>query len=70
MTKIDEASFMRGARDVLTFRPIREWLGWRVDHFLSFLYVRKLWGERCSDFEPECVVCQRWQEHDELFNED
>lgn len=23
-------------------------------------------GERCSDFEPECVVCQVWKEWDEL----
>ena len=23
-------------------------------------------GERCSDFEPECVVCQGWLEFDQL----
>jgi len=24
------------------------------------------WGERCPDFEPECVVCQVWLEWDQL----
>ena len=24
-------------------------------------------GERCPDFEPECVVCKRWARHDQLL---
>jgi len=23
-------------------------------------------GERCPDFDPECVVCQTWVEYDQL----
>lgn len=26
-------------------------------------------GERCSDFEPNCTRCQRWRALDELFAE-
>ena len=24
------------------------------------------WGERCPDHEAECVVCQAWEEYDDL----
>jgi Uma2 family endonuclease len=39
------------------------------EHFLSWLYIRQLWGPRCDGFEPDCFVCQKWREHDEVFNE-
>lgn len=25
-------------------------------------------GERCADYEPECVVCQGWAEYDAVVN--
>jgi hypothetical protein len=39
------------------------------DRVISWLYTRKIWGPRCSEFEPECPCCDRWKQHDELFNE-
>lgn len=33
-------------------------------------YVREAvvehWGERCSDFEPECFCCKAWAQYDQL----
>lgn len=40
------------------------------DRFLSWLYIRRIWGPRCPDINAECRVCQRWQEHDDLFGKD
>jgi len=39
------------------------------DHFLSWLYVTRLFGERCLDYEFGCATCKAWKEHDEIFNE-
>ncbi len=41
-----------------------------IDRFISWLYIRRIWGERCGDVEPECPCCKKWIEHDELFNEE
>jgi len=38
-----------------------------IDRLMSWLYTRRIWGPRCPDSEPGCPVCQRWREHDELF---
>lgn len=27
--------------------------------------VYHVWGERCPDFEPECLTCRAWAEYDE-----
>jgi len=40
-----------------------------VYRFVSWVYTRMFFGPRCPDFEPECCVCQAWQEHDELTEE-
>jgi hypothetical protein len=40
-----------------------------IDKFISWLYTRKIFGVRCSDFEDGCCVCSAWETHDELFNE-
>lgn len=28
--------------------------------------VYHVWGERCPDFEPECLTCKAWAEYDEI----
>ena len=28
--------------------------------------IYHVWGERCSDFEPECLTCKAWAEYDEI----
>lgn len=38
------------------------------DRFLSWLYITRMYGERCHDFDPDCHTCQHWLEHDEIFN--
>lgn len=43
-------------------------MSWWLDHFLSWLYTYRLWGPRCSDYEPTCACCEAWKVHDEIFN--
>lgn len=31
------------------------------------LYVEEWFGERCEEFEPNCICCRKWQAFDELF---
>lgn len=38
-----------------------------LDRFISWLYIRRLWGPRCSEYDPDCPVCEHWREHDEVF---
>lgn len=45
------------------------WLLWKFDHFISWLYITRLYGPRCPDFGEYCPCCNAWQEHDDLFNE-
>lgn len=40
-----------------------------LDRFISWLYVRRIWGDRCSDYQPGCGCCEAWAAHDWLFNE-
>lgn len=28
--------------------------------------VWHVWGDRCSDFEPECLICRAWAEFDQI----
>ncbi len=28
--------------------------------------VWHVWGDRCSDFEPECLTCKAWAEFDQI----
>lgn len=30
-------------------------------------FVVKWYGERCPDYDPDCIVCQHWKMVDELF---
>lgn len=39
------------------------------NHFVSWLYTRRLYGPRCPDFMHGCACCEAWKVHDELFNE-
>lgn len=40
----------------------------KFDHFVSWLYTRRLYGPRCDEFADRCPVCEAWQFHDEAFN--
>lgn len=40
-----------------------------MDRFISWLYTRQIWGDRCSAYEPDCHCCKAWRLHDWLFNE-
>jgi len=38
-----------------------------IDRMISWLYTRRIFGPRCSDYEQECSVCAAWKLHDEIF---
>ena len=38
-----------------------------IDRFISWLYIRRMYGPRCSEYEPSCIVCEQWKHHDEMF---
>ena len=40
-----------------------------IDKFISWAYTYRIWGPRCSEIEPTCINCEKWDIHDELFNE-
>lgn len=29
--------------------------------------IRRIWGERCPDFDPMCPTCRRWLKYDRDF---
>lgn len=39
-----------------------------IDRFISWLYIHRLYGPRCPDYAEGCPYCEKWREHDELFN--
>ena len=39
-----------------------------IDRFISWLYTRRVWGPRCDEDQLGCPCCDKWREHDELFN--
>ncbi len=39
------------------------------DRALSWLYVRQVWGGRCPENVKGCPSCDKWAEHDWLFND-
>jgi len=43
-------------------------MGEALNRFLSWLYINRVWGPRCSDYEPGCACCVHWAEHDWLFH--
>lgn len=48
---------------------VQQCIAWHFDRFLSWLYLRRLWGPRCPDYLQGCPGCEHWREHDETFNE-
>jgi hypothetical protein len=31
--------------------------------------IESYWGERCSDYEEGCVVCDAWRQYDNLLTD-
>lgn len=67
MSSLDFHAFRRGVLDVLTLRQLRRLVSWNIDYLVSWVYVTRVWGARCPDYEPGCICCEKWREHDELF---
>jgi len=37
------------------------------DRLISWVYIHRLYGERCPDYDADCHCCKAWKEYDELF---
>lgn len=44
------------------------WIKDKIDHLVSYVYTRRLFGKRCEEHLDGCAGCDAWQFHDELFN--
>lgn len=44
------------------------WIRDKIDHLVSYVYTRRLFGKRCEEYQKTCAVCDAWEFHDELFN--
>jgi len=55
-----------GRRDLASESRQERVMSW-FDRFLSWLYIRRLWGPRCSDYQEGCACCEHWKEHDEVI---
>lgn len=44
--------------------PIRDFF----DRMISWIYVRRLYGSRCPDYDEWCWCCRQWKNHDDLFD--
>ena len=40
----------------------------KLDHLISYVYTRRLFGPRCEEHMDGCPVCDAWRTHDEIFN--
>lgn len=38
-----------------------------LDRPISWLFTYWIYGPRCTEFMPECCVCEEWARHDEMF---
>ncbi len=38
------------------------------DRLISWVYVTRIYGSRCPDYDDGCHCCIAWAEHDELFS--
>jgi len=38
-----------------------------IDRFISWLYIRRIWGYRCAEYSPGCPCCEQWAWHDWMF---
>ena len=70
MISFDRKAFAKGVDDVLTLASLRSLCRWHFQRALSRLYIRELWGPRCVDYDKHCQTCQRWREHDDIFERD
>lgn len=61
---LDEQSFRRGVKHALGLYHLRV----EMDRLVSWFYIRRIWGDRCRETMPGCPTCDKWAEHDEIFN--
>jgi len=33
------------------------------------IFITEYYGERCPDYEPECICCEQWMCFDKLFRD-
>ena len=46
---------------------MRYWIRDKLDHLVSYVYTRRLFGPRCEEHLDGCAVCDAWRFHDDCF---
>lgn len=45
------------------------WIKDKLDHILSYVYTRRMFGPRCEEYLKGCPVCDAWHFHDDCFSD-
>lgn len=48
---------------------MRYWVKDKIDHIVSYVYTRRMFGHRCEEYLEGCAVCDAWQFHDDCFGD-
>jgi len=66
----------RGSEPVEAEVDITQWFGpeaiseyWDNVKSMAELCIQEKYGDRCPDFDENCVLCKKWKAFDELFNQ-
>lgn len=48
---------------------MRYWIKDKIDHLVSYVYTRRMFGPRCPEHLDGCAVCDAWRFHDDCFSD-
>lgn len=48
-------------------RRIKWWLLGKVDRVVTWMYVHRIYGPKCPDFNEDCHTCRMWKEYEERY---
>jgi len=48
---------------------MRYWIKDKLDHLVSYVYTRRMFGKPCEEYLEGCAVCDAWQFHNDCFSD-
>ena len=48
---------------------MRYWIRDKIDHLVSYVYTRRMFGKPCEEYLEGCAVCDAWQLHRDCFSD-
>ena len=46
---------------------MRYWIKDKIDHLVSYVYTRRMFGPPCEEHLKGCAVCDAWEFHYDCF---